>query len=108
MQLICLHKVLFHSAEALSGPHQVPCKQRLVVLAALLRKFCQPGRPAKLVVFFSCCDAVEYLHRLFDEVFQSIEGERLVSCPLYKLHGNLPQVLLSRPLPIPACSFSGT
>ncbi len=73
---------------------QVPCKQRLVVLAALLRKFCQPGRLAKLVVFFSCCDAVEYLHRLFDDVFESTEGERLVSCPLYKLHGNLPQVRL--------------
>ena len=71
-----------------------PCKQRLVVLAALLRKFCQPGRLAKLVVFFSCCDAVEYLHRLFDDVFESTEGERLVSCPLYKLHGNLPQVRL--------------
>ncbi|CAL5219539.1 g1390 [Coccomyxa viridis] len=70
---------------------EVPCKQRLVVLAALLRKSCQPGRPAKLVVFFSCCDAVEYLHRLFDDIFESIEGERLVSCPLYKLHGNLPQ-----------------
>ena len=103
MQLICLHKSLLHSAEALGGPHQVPCKQRLVVLAALLRKFCQPGRPAKLVVFFSCCDAVEYLHRLFDEVFQSTEEERLVSCPLYKLHGNLPQVLLSYLSPSSIC-----
>ena len=46
------------------------------------------------MVFFSCCDAVEYLHRLFDDVFESTEGERLVSCPLYKLHGNLPQVRL--------------
>lgn len=71
---------------------QVPCKHRLVVLAALLRKFCQAGRPAKLVVFFSCCDAVEYLHRLFDEVYANLEGERLVTCPLLKLHGNLPQV----------------
>lgn len=77
---------------------QVPCKQRLVVLAALLRKYCQPGRPAKLVVFFSCCDAVEYLHRLFDEVFARIEEERLVPCPLYKLHGNLPQVPFTRHL----------
>jgi hypothetical protein len=70
-----------------------------VVLAALLRKFCQPGRPAKLVVFFSCCDAVEYLHRLFDEVFLSAYGQRLVSCALYKLHGNLPQVLFCCLLP---------
>ena len=60
---------------------QVPCKQRLVVLAALLRKFCQPGRPAKLLVFFSCCDAVEYLHRLFDNVYESVEGGALGVVP---------------------------
>ena len=71
---------------------QIPSKMRLVVLAALLRRYCAEEQAAKVVVFMSSCDAVEFLHQLFTEVFEMIEGQPLVPHPIYKLHGNLIQV----------------
>lgn len=65
---------------------------RLVVLAALLRQYCAAQQAAKVVVFMSSCDAVEYLHQLFTEVFEVMDGQPLLPVPIYKLHGNLIQV----------------
>ena len=72
---------------------QVPAKQRLVVLAALLCQTCQQRRGrAKAVVFMSSCDGVEFAHTLLGEAVEVMEGAPLLPCPLLKLHGNLPQV----------------
>ena len=44
-------------------PLQVPCKLRLVMLAALLRcRVAAAPSACKAVVFFSSCDAVEFYH----------------------------------------------
>ena len=63
-----------------------------MVLAALLRRTCGGGRPAKVVVFMSSCDAVEFVHALLAEAVEAMEGAPLLPCPILKLHGNLPQV----------------
>lgn len=73
----------------------VPCKLRLVALAAALRLkvSAAPGR-AKVVVFFSNCDSVEFHHRVLDTgAWAAAAGGDLLppSAPLLKLHGNMPQ-----------------
>ena len=65
---------------------------RLVVLAGLLRQICAAQRAAKVVLFMSSCDAVEFVHQMFSEVFELVDGEPLLSTPIFKLHGNLAQV----------------
>ena len=84
-------------------PVQVPARQRLVALAAMLRRCLRvPGRPCKVVVFMSSCDCVEFHHALLTgEGGQGpLAGDEdtgeppLLDSPLWKLHGNLPQVCL--------------
>ncbi|BDA42696.1 DEAD-box ATP-dependent RNA helicase 17 [Coccomyxa sp. Obi] len=70
---------------------EVPSKMRLVVLAALLRQICAAQRAAKVVLFMSSCDAVEFVHQMFSEVFELLEGAPLLPVPIFKLHGNLAQ-----------------
>lgn len=82
---------------------QVPSKMRLVVLAGLLRQICAAQRAAKVVLFMSSCDAVEFVHQMFSEVFELVDGTPLLPSPIYKLHGNLAQVY-----PLLATSQSGT
>lgn len=65
---------------------------RLVVLAALLRQICAAQRAAKVVLFMSSCDAVEFVHQMFSEVFELVDGEPLLPTTIFKLHGNLAQV----------------
>jgi ATP-dependent RNA helicase DDX31/DBP7 len=80
---------------------QVPSKVRLVVLAALLRQYCAQPKAAKAVVFMSSCDAVEFMHQVFTGVFEVMDGEALLPCPIFKLHGNLAQVRLRPALGLP-------
>ncbi|EIE24630.1 DEAD-domain-containing protein [Coccomyxa subellipsoidea C-169] len=70
---------------------EVPSKMRLVVLAALLRQICAAQRAAKVVLFMSSCDAVEFVHQMFSEVFELVDGEPLLPTTIFKLHGNLAQ-----------------
>ncbi len=65
---------------------------RLVVLAGLLRQICAAQWAAKVVLFMSSCDAVEFVHQIFSEVFELLEGAPLLPVPIFKLHGNLAQV----------------
>jgi ATP-dependent RNA helicase DDX31/DBP7 len=85
----------------------VPAKQRLVVLAALLRQTCARGSArAKAVVFMSSCDGVEFAHTLLAEAVEVLEGAPLLPCPIFKLHGNLPQVPCAFfPCPLSPCAW---
>lgn len=73
---------------------EVPCKLRLVALAALLKaRLAGDPERAKLVVFFSNCDSVELHHAVFSEVWPFAVGSSLfpAGTPLLKLHGNMNQ-----------------
>lgn len=68
---------------------ETPCKLRLVTLAALLAR-CAAQAPggAKVVVFLSACDCVEFAHRLLEGTLGNLQG-----CgTLFKLHGLMTQV----------------
>jgi hypothetical protein len=54
---------------------QVPTRLRLVGLLALLRCHLSRSANAKLVIFMSSCDAVEFLHTLLTQV-----GGRVLKC----------------------------
>lgn len=82
---------------------KVPWKLRLVALSTFLRsKMAASAKRCKMVVFFSTCDAVEF-HHLLLSTFSLQESSRkdggteveaaatYVSCPVFKLHGNLSQ-----------------
>ena len=70
-----------------------------MALAATLRH-CTRVRgsgPCKIVVFMSSCDAVEFHHQLLRDAlpglgFDEDDEAPLLSCPIWKLHGNLAQV----------------
>lgn len=88
----------------------VACKQRLMTLAALLRKktqsrgglrpvgggaageeaVAQQG-PGKVVVFFSSCDGVECYFALLADFWKVACGLPLLAVPLLKLHGDMVQ-----------------
>ena len=75
---------------------EVPCKLRLVVLAALLRaRVASAPARAKVVVFMSNCDSVEFYHAAFTQSWEAATGEALLAphaaVPVLKLHGNMPQ-----------------
>jgi ATP-dependent RNA helicase DDX31/DBP7 len=75
---------------------QIPCKLRLVALAAMIRmKIITGGNTkAKVVVFFSNCDSVEFHHAVLSSgAWAAASGQALLppSAPLLKLHGNMPQ-----------------
>ncbi|KAK9817068.1 hypothetical protein WJX72_009018 [[Myrmecia] bisecta] len=76
--------------------YEVPCKLRLAALAALIRSQCHPSKLCKLVVFMSSCDGVEFHHRLFTQLYHEATGLPLVTCPIFKLHGNLEQAARTR------------
>jgi ATP-dependent RNA helicase DDX31/DBP7 len=77
---------------------QIPCKLRLVALAAMIRMKIitanGSGNKAKVVVFFSNCDSVEFHHAVLSSgAWAAASGQALLpaSAPLLKLHGNMPQ-----------------
>lgn len=86
-------------------------KRKLVTLAAFLRWKLQSDKNAKIIVFLSNCDSVEFLYALFSTVElpkanalkrrrQQVEddeddSEPLLPCNLFKLHGNLSQQVRS-------------
>ena len=99
----------------------VPAKQRLVTLAALLRRTfaCKSSSVQKAIVFVSCADSVEFLFEVFARTMGGEEADReaedatspnppptlptvtpspLLSTPqnqitLFKIHGSLPPPL---------------
>ncbi|GAX79754.1 hypothetical protein CEUSTIGMA_g7195.t1 [Chlamydomonas eustigma] len=87
---------------------EVPCKDRLVGLAALLRQKLLKkqltglirapkqevpagGEGRKVVVFLSSCDGVELHHQLLGGFWDAACGSPLLEVPLLKLHGDMPQ-----------------
>nr|CDS21615.1 ATP dependent RNA helicase DDX31 [Echinococcus granulosus] len=74
----------------------VPCKQRLVALAAfLLLKAKYSKRSGKLIVFLATQDCVDFHHRLFSETLckdsDNADGAEFQASDLhlYRLHGNM-------------------
>jgi hypothetical protein len=74
---------------------EVPTKLRTMALAAALRSATRRGKPSKVVVFMSSCDGVEFHHLLLGPYFEQASGEKLLQCPLLKLHGDMLQVCAS-------------
>ncbi|GFR40715.1 hypothetical protein Agub_g1322 [Astrephomene gubernaculifera] len=74
---------------------EVPAKERLVALAALLRNRTARRRVGgtKVVVFLSSCVGVEFHHHLLGELWSGAAGAPLLpaGCRLLKLHGDMPQ-----------------
>jgi ATP-dependent RNA helicase DDX31/DBP7 len=85
-------------------------KRKLVTLATFLRWKLQADQKAKILVFLSNCDSVEYLYALFSTVElpkasarrrrhnnndEEDDSEPLLPCNLFKLHGNLSQQVRS-------------
>jgi ATP-dependent RNA helicase DDX31/DBP7 len=60
----------------------VPCKQRLVVLAAFVQW--QMKHKARIIIFFSSCAEVDFIYALF--------GAKLNTVAFYKLHGQMNQI----------------
>lgn len=85
----------------------VPTKQRLVILLALLRRSISMSKTAKIMVFLSCTDSVDFhlaamagvtMARVIDDNAEDEEKEKnkieytsqlLPSTSLFKLHGSL-------------------
>ena len=86
---------------------QVESRHRLVALCAFLRQQLllreRKGLKCKMIVFFATCNSVEFHHQLLSALFWpptttatatagvSDGATPLLSCPLYKLHGNIVQ-----------------
>ncbi|KAF6251247.1 DEAD-domain-containing protein [Scenedesmus sp. NREL 46B-D3] len=90
---------------------EVPAKARLVALIGVLRSRLRRSREAKLVVFFSNCDSVDFHHALLQQPqpgrgqhdgtaaaaaaadgSSDEAGELLLgTCPVLKLHGDMKQ-----------------
>ncbi|KAG2442452.1 hypothetical protein HXX76_002538 [Chlamydomonas incerta] len=74
---------------------EVPAKERLSALAALLKSRTARRRPGgtKIVVFVSSCDGVEFHHHLLADMWEAVAGGPLLprTCRLFKLHGDMPQ-----------------
>lgn len=71
----------------------VPLKMRLVILISFLRSKTEK-LPAKLIVFFSCCQSVEFHYELFNSIKindMKDEGGSLFNCKVFKLHGDMSQ-----------------
>eukprot|EP01025_Chloroclados_australasicus_P000997 TRINITY_DN10319_c0_g1_i1.p2 TRINITY_DN10319_c0_g1~~TRINITY_DN10319_c0_g1_i1.p2 ORF type:complete len:396 (+),score=43.53 TRINITY_DN10319_c0_g1_i1:124-1188(+) len=78
----------------------VPSKLRLVSLIAVLKLHIMTVRRSKqgvaklarVVVFLSNCDSVEFHHTVLTEVYKQVCGEveqGVLDCPFYKLHGDM-------------------
>ncbi|KAG2489609.1 hypothetical protein HYH03_011889 [Edaphochlamys debaryana] len=74
---------------------EVPAKERLVALAALLKSRTARRRVGgtKVVIFVSSCDGVEFLHHVLGDMWEAVAGSRLLppACRLLKLHGDMLQ-----------------
>ncbi|EFJ48669.1 hypothetical protein VOLCADRAFT_60342, partial [Volvox carteri f. nagariensis] len=74
---------------------EVPAKERLMALAALLRNRAARRRVggSKAVVFVASCDEVEFLHYLLGDMWEAAAGAALLprSVRLFKLHGDMQQ-----------------
>ena len=60
----------------------MPTKLRLVVLIGLLRSLLQCSsaeNPSKIIVFYSCCDSVDFHHHLFTNVSQEGQNDNASS-----------------------------
>ena len=91
LQLIIQHACL----SFLSVSLQVPSKLRLAALLGILRSSCRPGQPGKTVVFMSSCDSVEFHYMLLTTLAEELveDGQPLLACAVFMLHGNMPQVM---------------
>jgi ATP-dependent RNA helicase DDX31/DBP7 len=72
----------------------VPMKLRLVVLAAVIKsRVLEVPDHAKLVVFFSTCDGVDFHHTVLGDAWTRATGAAILPkhTPLLKLHGDMPQ-----------------
>jgi len=69
------------------------------VAAGVLRSRLRRSKAAKLVVFFSTCDGVDFHHLLLQQHQQDQEGQQQMqeqqllgsAVPVLKLHGNMKQ-----------------
>lgn len=71
----------------------VPLKLRLVTLTSFIRSKTEK-LPTKIIVFFSCCQSVEFHYHLFNEVRLNdlkSKGEPLFNVKLFMLHGDMTQ-----------------
>ncbi|XP_034727903.1 probable ATP-dependent RNA helicase DDX31 isoform X2 [Etheostoma cragini] len=69
----------------------VPSKIRLVCLAAFILDKCKFSQNNKLIVFFSSCEAVEFLHSLFTSVLSGPSTNQKPKLNFLRLHGNMKQ-----------------
>ncbi|XP_078106533.1 LOW QUALITY PROTEIN: ATP-dependent DNA helicase DDX31 [Sander vitreus] len=69
----------------------VPSKIRLVCLAAFILDKCKFSQNNKLIVFFSSCEAVEFLHSLFTSVLSGPSTNQKPQLSFLRLHGNMKQ-----------------
>ncbi|RHY28690.1 hypothetical protein DYB32_005768 [Aphanomyces invadans] len=69
----------------------VPAKQRLCALSAFVRGECRRNKlRAKIVVFMSTCDAVDFVSSLFQKC-QWPQSASMFGPPVFRLHGNVNQ-----------------
>ncbi|XP_060894146.1 probable ATP-dependent RNA helicase DDX31 [Labrus mixtus] len=68
----------------------VPSKIRLVCLAAFILDKCKFSQN-KLVIFVSSCEAVEFLHSLFNSVLSGPSTNNKPKLSFMRLHGNMKQ-----------------
>ncbi len=78
---------------------KVAGRQRLAALAGILCRSTEGNDSAKVVVFLSSKDSVEFHQQLFQTAFKFVAGRPLVDCPIYKLHGSLMQVIPTAQVP---------
>jgi len=89
----------------------VPCKLRLVTLFAVLQQHIQTHQLAKILVFLSNCDSVDFHRALLQEEWEQCTNSniqkrgndsnlvRSSTCPLIlRMHGNMPQIDRTRAL----------
>ena len=86
----------------------VPCKLRLVTLFAVLQQHIQTHQLAKILVFLSNCDSVDFHHVFLQEEWEQCVNSkggngssprRSDTCPLIlRMHGNMPQMDRTRAL----------
>ncbi|CAK4435209.1 unnamed protein product [Aphanomyces euteiches] len=68
----------------------IPAKQRLCALAAFVRSECKRNKRAKIVVFLSTCDAVDFVTSLFQKCTWP-QSTAMFGPSVFRLHGNVVQ-----------------
>ncbi|XP_074527466.1 ATP-dependent DNA helicase DDX31 [Halichoeres trimaculatus] len=69
----------------------VPSKIRLVCLAAFILDKCKFSQNNKLIIFVSSCEAVEFLHSIFNSVLSGPSTNQKPRLSFMRLHGNMKQ-----------------